>query len=59
MIEPELFREYFEYLNKIDMYENLNKAVGSEENKAQVNAIRDKFANLMEAVKRCPTSHAK
>ena len=42
-----------------DMYNNLNKTIGTEENKAQVNAIKDKLANLMEAVKRSPTSDAK
>ena len=41
------------------MYNNLNKTIGSEENKAQVNAIKDKLANFMEAVKRIPTSDAK
>ena len=42
MIDPELFREYFEYLSPSDMYENLNKTIGSEENNAQVNVIKDK-----------------
>ena len=59
MIDPELFREYFEYSSPSDMYKNLNKTIGSEENKAQVNAIKDKLANLMEAVKRIPTNDAK
>ena len=59
MIDLKLFREYFEYLSPSDMYKNLNKTIGSEENKAQVNAIKDKLANLMEAVKRSPTSDAK
>ena len=59
MIDPESFREYFEYLSPSDMYKNLNKTIGSEENKAQVNAIKDKLANLMEAVKSSPTSDAK
>ena len=59
MIDPELLKEYFEYLSPSDMYKNLNKTIGSEENKAQVNAIKDKLANLMEAVKRSPTSDAK
>ena len=56
MIDPESFREYFEYLSPSDMYNNLNKTIGLEENKAQVNVIKDKLANLMEAVKRSPTS---
>ena len=42
MIDPELFREYFEYSSPSDMYNNLNKRIGSEENKAQVNVIKDK-----------------
>ena len=59
MIDPELFREYFEYSNPSDMYNNLNKTISSEENKVPVNAIKDKLANLMEAVKRSATSDAK
>ena len=59
MIDPESFREYFEYLSPSDMYNNLNKTIGSEENKAEVNVIKYKLANLMEAVKRCPTSDEK
>ena len=59
MIDPELFREYFECSSPSNMYNNLNKTIGSEENKVQVNAIKDKLANLMEAVKRSPTSDAK
>ena len=58
MIDPESFREYFEYLSPSDMYKNLNKTIGSEENKAQVNAIKDKLANLMEAVKSSPAGDA-
>ena len=53
MIDPELLREYFEYSGPRNMYKNLNKTIGSEENKAQANTIK---ANLMEAVKRSPTS---
>ena len=59
MINPKLFREYFEYLSQSDMYKNLNKTMGLEENKAQVNAIKDRLAKLMEAVKLSPTSNAK
>ena len=47
MINPESFREYFEYLSPSDMFNNFNKTIGSEENKAQVNVIKDKLANLM------------
>ena len=59
MIDPKLFREYFEYLSPSDMYKNLNKTIGSEETKAQVNAIKDRLANLMEAFKISPTSNTK
>ena len=41
------------------MYKNLNKKIGSEESKAQVNAIKDRLANLMGAFKSRPTSNAK
>ena len=40
------------------MYKNLNKTVGSEENKAQVNVIKDRLSNLMQAFKSSPTSNA-
>ena len=56
MIDPESFRKYFEHLSPSDIYNNLNKTIGSQENKAQVNVIKDKLANLTEAVKRSPTS---
>ena len=59
MIDTKLFREYFEYLNPSDMYKNLNKTTGLEENKAQVNTIKNRLANLMEAFKSNPTSDAK
>ena len=59
MINPKLFREYFEYLSPGDMYKNISKTIGSEKNKAQVNAIKDKLANLMELVKNNPTSDIK
>ena len=59
MIEPELVREYFEYSRSSDIYNNLNKTIGLEETKTQVNAIKDKLANLMETVKRSPISDAK
>ena len=58
MIDTKLFREYFEYLNPSDMYKNLNKTTGLEENKAQVNTI-NRLANLMEAFISNPTSDAK
>ena len=41
------------------MFNNLNKTIGSEENKAQVNVIKDKLTNLMKAVKRSPRSDEK
>ena len=59
MIDTKLFREYFEYLNPSDMYKNLNKTTGLEENKAQVNTIKNRLANLMEAFISDPTSDAK
>ena len=59
MIDLKLFREYFKHLSQSDMYKNLNKTVGSEENKAKVNAIKDRLANLMEPFKSSPTSNAK
>ena len=37
------------------MYKIFNKTIDSEENKAQVNMIKDKLSNLMEAVERTPT----
>ena len=59
MINPEFLKKYFEYLSPSDMHKKLNETIGSEENKAQVNAIKDKLANLMEAVKNNPTSDKK
>ena len=59
MIDPKLFREYLEYLNLIDMYKNLNKTTVSEKNKAQVNTIKDRLANLMEKFKSNPTRDAR
>ena len=59
MIDTKLFREYFEYLNPSDMYKNLNKTTGLEENRAQVNTIKNRLANLMEAFISNPTSDAK
>ena len=59
MIDTKLFREYFEYLNPSDMYKNLNKTTGLEENKAQVNTIKNRLANLMDAFISNPTSDAK
>ena len=56
MIELKLFREYFEYLSPTDMYKNLNKTIGSEKNDAQVNAIKDKLANLIQVFKSRPRS---
>ena len=53
MINPKMFREY------LDMYRDLNKTTGLEENKAQVNTIKNRLANLMEAFKSSPTSDAK
>ena len=41
------------------MYKNLNKTTGSEENKTQVNTMKSRLANLVEAFKSNPTSDAK
>ena len=59
MIDPKLFREYFEYLSPSDTYKNLNKTIGSEESKAQVNAIKDRLAKLINEFKSSPTSDTK
>ena len=40
------------------MYKNLNKTIGSEENKAQVNVIKDRLSNLLQAFKSSPASTA-
>ena len=59
MIDPKLSREYLQYLSPSDMYKNLNKAAGSEENNAQIYTIKYRLANLMEAFKSNTTSDAK
>ena len=59
MIDPKFFREYVEYLSPSVMYKNLNKRIGSKENKAWVNAIKDKLAKLIKESKSSPTSDAK
>ena len=41
------------------MCKNLTKTTGSEKNKAQVNTIKDRLANLMEKFKNNPTSDAR
>ena len=41
------------------MYNNLDKTIGLEENKAQINAIKDKLAKLIKEFKSRPTSNAK
>ena len=58
MIDPELFREYFN-LSPSDMYKKLNKTMASEENKTQVNAIKDKLAKLIKEFKSSSTNYAK
>ena len=40
------------------MYKNLSETIDSKENKAQVNAIKNNLANLMELIKSSPTSDA-
>ena len=41
------------------MYKKLNKAIGLEENKAQLNAIKNKLAKSLKEFKSSPTSDAK
>ena len=41
------------------MYKALNETSGLEENKAQVNTIENRLANLIEAFKSSPTSESK
>ena len=57
--DPESFRKYFGYSSPSDMYNNLNKTIGSEENKAQLNAIKYKLAQLIKEFKSSHTSDAK
>ena len=54
-IVSELFRKYFEYSYPSNMYNNFNKTIDSEENKDQVNVMKDRLANLMEVIERTPT----
>ena len=58
-ISSELFERYFGYSNPSYMYEALNKTKNSEENKAQVNIIENRLANLIEVLKSSPTSNVK
>ena len=41
------------------MHKNLNKTIASEENKTQVNAIKDRLAKLITEFKSSPTSDSK
>ena len=59
MVDPESFREYFEYSSPSVMYKNLNKTIGSKENKAQVNAIKYRLAKLVKEFESSPISGAK
>ena len=59
MIDPKLCREYFDYLSPSDIYKNLNKTIGSEENKPQVNAIKDRLTKWVKEFKSSPTSDPK
>ena len=47
MINSKLFEKYFCYSRLSDMYKALNKTAGSEESKAEVNAIESSLSNLM------------
>ena len=37
MINPELFRQYFEYLSTSEMYKNVSETIDLEETKAHAN----------------------
>ena len=58
-ISSGLFEKYFGHSNPSYMYKALNKTENSEENKAHVNIIENKLANLIEALKSSPTNNAK
>ena len=59
MISSNLFEKYFGYSSPCDMYKTLNETTGQEENKAQVNIIENRLANLMEVLKNSHTSDPK
>ena len=54
-----MFEKYFDYSNPSYMYKDLNKTKNSEENKAHVNIIENRLANLIEVLKSSPTSDVK
>ena len=58
-ISSELFERYCDYSNPSYMYKALKKTKNSEENKAQVNIIENRLANLIEVLKSSPTSDVK
>ena len=58
MIDHKLFRDYFEYSSPSNMYKNLNKITNKEKNRDQVNMIKNSITNLMEELKKRPTSNA-
>ena len=59
MINPELFRQYFEYLSTSEMYKNVSETIDLEETKAHANKIENRLTNLTEKPKSNPTSDAK
>ena len=59
MKNTKFFREYFQYLGPCDLCKDLTKTTGSEENKGQINTMKDRLANLMEEFKSKPTNDAK
>ena len=59
MINPELFRQYFEYLSTSEMYKNVSETIDLEETKAHANKIENRLTNLTEKLKSNPTSDAK
>ena len=54
-----MFEKHFGHSNPSYMYNALNKTENSEENKAYVNIIENKLANLIEALKSSPANDAK
>ena len=59
MINPELFRQYFEYLSTSEMYKNVSETIDLEETKTHANKIENRLTNLTEKLKSNPTSDAK
>ena len=50
MIDPELFREYFEYLSPSDMYNTLSDTKNTEKQNIQVNLIKSGLIDLQKDI---------